>query len=239
MRSEQQYREAVEQMVTDFRSASSVEAKQRWYRPVLIGHGWCTEVHRLAEAALRLLDLGFGHEAQILLRTMFETTISLHWLYQKGDAGAEGVLTEGDRLARAAAEDMERSFSPPRDLIDVIKGRPVSRTPESDVFRKFQTQCNEIDPRRELYSVYRHLCSYAHPSSTGAFPFIDWDTEPVHLRDTPKDPPGGSPVAVTAAICLVWAGRAFDEMVVGKPRKRFLRSVARDLGIPPMLPQIN
>ncbi|MEW1865483.1 DUF5677 domain-containing protein [Streptomyces sp. NPDC088194] len=237
--SEQQYRDAVVKLVADFREAKTVEAKRPWWRPVLIGHGWCTEVHRLAEAALHLLDLGYGHEAQILLRTMFESTISLHWLSQKGDVGAMAVFTEGDRAARAAAQDMEKSFALPQELLDTIKNQTINRTAESDIFRKFQAQCDEIDPKRELYSVYRHLCSYAHPSSTGAFPFIDWDAKPVHLRDTPREPPGGSPVPVTAAMCLVWAGRAFDEIVVGKPRKQFLRGIARDLGLPAMLPSIN
>ncbi|WP_419796356.1 DUF5677 domain-containing protein [Streptomyces fuscus] len=101
-------------MVADCRAAGPIETKQRKYRSVLIGHGWCDEVHRLAEASLYLVDHGYGHEALILLRTMFETTISLHWLSQKGDAGALGVFTEGSRLNRAAAEDMQKGFNVPK-----------------------------------------------------------------------------------------------------------------------------
>ncbi len=46
-------------------------------------------------------------------------------------------------------------------------------------------------------------------------------------------------VEATLAMCLIWAGRAFDEMINGKPRKQFLRSVARELGLPPVLPPIR
>lgn len=233
----QQYREAIEKVVADYRVAGPIETKQRRYRSVLIGHGWCAEVHRLAEAALHLVDLGYGHESLPLLRTMFETTISLHWLSQKGDAGALGVLAEGGRTNRAALTDLEKAFKLPQDLIDVIKSEPVEKTDESEAFRKFQAQCDEIDPKRELYSVYRHLCGYAHPSTVGAFEFIETATEPPSLRSEPRT--GNSVVEVTAAMCVIWAGRAFDEMVSGKPRKQFLRSVARDLRLPPILPAIS
>ncbi|MGK5534223.1 DUF5677 domain-containing protein [Streptomyces sp. URMC 129] len=233
---EQQYRQAVEKMVAHYRAAGPVETQQRRYRTVLIGHGWCAEVHRLAEAALRLVDLGYGHEAQILVRTMFETTISLHWLSQKGDAGALGVLAEGGRANRAAAVDLEKAFRLPQDLIDAIKGERVEKTEESEIFHRFQAQCDEIDPKRELYSVYRYLCGFAHPTSVGAFAFIEQATEPPGLRGTPRT--SSSAVAATAAMCVLWAGRAFDEMIVGKPRKQFLRAVARDIGLPPVLPRI-
>ncbi|OQR60881.1 hypothetical protein B6E66_26960 [Streptomyces maremycinicus] len=234
----QRYREAVEKLVADYRAAGAVEAKQRNYRPVLIGHGWCAEVHRLAESALILADAGYGHEALILLRTMFETTISLHWLSQKGDAGARGVLAEGDRTSRASLTDLQKTaFTLPQDLIDAVKNLPVEKTDESEIFRKFQAQCDEIDPKRELYSVYRHLCGYAHPSTTGAFAFIEPTTKVPGLRTEPRT--GGSVVGATAAMCLIWAGRAFDEMVSGKPRKQFLRSVAREINVPLMLPPVS
>ncbi|WP_327344407.1 DUF5677 domain-containing protein [Streptomyces europaeiscabiei] len=232
----QQYREAVEKLLADYRAAGPIESKLRNYRSVLIGHGWCAEVHRLAESALHLVDLGYGHESLILLRTMFETTISLHWLSQKGDAGALGVLAEGGRTSRAALTDMEMAFNLPQDFIDIIKNEPVEKTDESEIFRKFQAQCDEIDPKKELYSVYRHLCGYAHPSTVGAFAFIEPTTEPPSLR---REPRGTSVVEATAAMCLIWAGRAFDEMVSGKPRKQFLRSVARELGLPPILPPVS
>jgi hypothetical protein len=235
--SRQQYRDAAEKMITDYRKAGPIATKQRLYRTVLIGHGWCAEVHRLAEAALQLLDLGFGHEAPILLRTMFETTISLHWLSQKGDPGAEGVFTEGERLNRAAAIDVETAFSPPQDLIDAIKNTPVDKTEESKTFGRISAQCDEIDPTKQLYSVYRYLCGYAHPSAISAFAFVEESMDPPHLRSTPKD--HDSMVEVTAAMCLLWAGRAFDEMVNGKPRKPFLRSVAKEVQLRPILPPIS
>ncbi|MFB7266186.1 DUF5677 domain-containing protein [Streptomyces nojiriensis] len=235
--SPQQYREVTVKMINHYRAAGPIETKQRTYRPVLIGHGWCAEVHRLAESAFRLVDTGFAHEAHILLRTMFETTISLHWLSQKGDAGALGVFAEGDRLNRASAVDLETAFSLPQELIDTIKNQPVSRTDESEIFRRFQAQCDEIDPKKQLYSVYRHLCGYAHPSTVGAFAFVEPSTEPVSLRSTPRT--SDSIVAVTAAMCVLWAGRAFDEMVNGKPRKQFLRAVARDVALTPILPALR
>ncbi|ELP62651.1 DUF5677 domain-containing protein [Streptomyces turgidiscabies] len=234
----QQYRKAVEKMVADYRAAGPIETKQRRYRSVLIGHGWCNEVHRLAEASLHLVDRGYRHEALPLLRTMFETTISLHWLSQKGDAGALGVFAEGARLNRAAADDMQKGFNVPQDLIDSIKGAPAEKTDESEIFRRFQAQCDEIAPNRELYSVYRFLCSYAHPSATSASEFVEWTTEPPSLRTQPKASVG-SLVEVTLAMCLIWAGRAFDEMINGKPRKKFLRSVAREVRLAPMLPPVN
>ncbi|MFD9454135.1 DUF5677 domain-containing protein [Streptomyces sp. NPDC059985] len=235
--SPQRYREMTEKMITHYQAAGPIETKQRRYRPVLIGHGWCAEVHRLAASAFQLADADYAHEAHILLRTMFETTISLHWLSQKGDAGALGVFAEGERANRASAVDLEKAFSPPQDLIDMIKNQTFGKTDESEIFRRFQAQCDEIDPKRELYSVYRHLCGYAHPSTVGAFAFIEPSTEPVSLRSTPRM--STSTVAVTAAMCVLWAGRAFDEMVNGKPRKQFLRAVARELDLAPILPALR
>ncbi|MFF0055228.1 DUF5677 domain-containing protein [Streptomyces microflavus] len=233
-----QYREAAEKLIADYKTARPIETKQRRYRSVLLGHGWCTEVHRLAEASLRLVDCGYRHEALPLLRTMVETAVSLHWLSQKGDAAASGVFAEAGRANRAAADDMQRAFNVPQDLIDAIKGAEVEKTDESEIFRRFQRQCDEIDPKREIYSTYRYLCGYAHPSAVSASAFIEWATEPPSLRNGPK--PGDSTVVeATLAMCLLWAGRAFDEMINGKPRKQLLRSVARDIGLRPALPLIH
>lgn len=235
---QQQYRDAIAKLIVDFRASGPIETKQRKYRSVLLGHGWCAEVHRLAEAALHLVDHGFAHEALILLRTMFETTVSLHWLSQKDDAAALGVFAEGGRVNRATANDMQTAFNVPQDLIDQINNEPVEKTDESEVFRRFQAQCDEIDPRRQLYTVYRYLCGYAHPSSVSASSFIEYSTEPPSLRSAPKQGPS-SVVEVTVAMCLIWAGRAFDDMVNGKPRKQVLRSTARELELIPILPAIS
>jgi hypothetical protein len=118
----------------------------------------------------------------------------------------------------------------------LIKGAPVEKTDESEIFRRFQAQCDEIAPKRELYSVYRYLCGYAHPSATSASEFVECTTEPPSLRAQPKEITA-SVVEVTLAMCLIWAGRAFDEMINGKPRKQFLRSVARELGLLRSCPQ--
>ena len=133
---------------------------------------------------------------------------------------------------------MQQAFNVPQDLIDAIKNEPATKTDESEVFRRFQAQCDEIEPKRELYSVYRYLCGYAHPSSASAFAFIDPSTEPPRLTAIPRMQQD-SVVELTIAMCLIWAGRAFDEMVNGKPRKTFLRSMARELDLPRMLPAIN
>ncbi|WKE70582.1 DUF5677 domain-containing protein [Streptomyces sp. WP-1] len=159
----QQYREAAENLIADYRAAGPVETKRHRYRSVLLAHGWCTEVHRLAEAVLHLIDSGYRHETLILLRTMVGTTVSLQWPSQKGDAGAAAVFAEGGRMPRAAAENMQKAFNVPQDLIDAIKGAPVEKTDESEIFRRFQAQCDESDPKRELYSVYRFLPDNKEP----------------------------------------------------------------------------
>ncbi|MFC8826763.1 DUF5677 domain-containing protein [Streptomyces sp. NPDC057137] len=105
-------------MISDYRAAGPIETRQRKYRSVLIGNGWCNEVHRIAEASLHLVNHGYGHEVLILLRTMFETTISLHWLLQKGDAGARGCPS------REAA----RTESPLRTCGGDLKCRRISLT---------------------------------------------------------------------------------------------------------------
>ncbi|WP_316739194.1 DUF5677 domain-containing protein [Streptomyces sp. MK7] len=193
----QQYRDAIEKLIADFRASGPIETRQRKYRSVLLGHGWCTEVHRLAEATLHLVDHGLAHEALILLRTMFETTVSLHWLSQKGDAGALGVFAEGGRVNRAAANDMQTAFNVPQDLIDQINSEAVEKTDESEVFRRFQAQCDEIDPRRQLYTVYRYLCGYAHPSSASAFAYIQ-------EAGADSDPSGNQPEVWLRLMVRLW-----------------------------------
>ncbi|MFI9549555.1 hypothetical protein ACIHAR_37580 [Streptomyces sp. NPDC052016] len=64
----------------------------------------------------------------------------------------------------------------------------MEKTDESEIFRKFQAHC-DVDPKRELYSVYRHLCGYAHPSTTGAFAFIEPTTKVPGLRTEPRTSP--------------------------------------------------
>ncbi|WP_330300601.1 hypothetical protein [Streptomyces sp. NBC_00503] len=66
----------------------------------------------------------------------------------------------------------------------MTKNQTFGKTDEGEIFRRIQAQCDEIDPKSELYSVYRYLCGYAHPSTVGAFAFIEPSTEPVSLRST-------------------------------------------------------
>ncbi|MGW8953033.1 DUF5677 domain-containing protein [Streptomyces sp. NPDC055709] len=234
----QQYREAIGEIIADYRKGTSVPARERNRRAVLLGHGWCAEVHRLAEAALTLIDNGFRHESLILVRTAWEMTISLHWLAQKGDKGAEGVFSEGARQSQALVKDMATaSYNVPQSVLDAINEMPVNKTDEQKAFRQFQAQCDAIDPNKDLYAAYRHLSSTAHPSDQAAYPFLDVNREPPALLMQPKD--GALVTEVILAQVLIWAGRAFDEMTTGKPRKQFLQRKARELDLKTILPYLT
>ncbi|MFD4135539.1 DUF5677 domain-containing protein [Streptomyces goshikiensis] len=233
-----QCREAIRAIIDDYRKATSARAPGQKHRVVLIGHGWCAEIHRLAEAALSLIDNDFRHESLILVRTAWEMTISLHWLTQKGDKGAEGVFSEGARQSKALLGDMAKAkFDIPQNVLDAVLQLPYDKTEEALTFKYFQQQCDAIDPSRLLYSVYRHLSGSAHPSDTAAHPFLNPLTDPPGLMMNPRDSPPAS--EVTMAQCLIWAGRSFDSLVSGQPRKQFLKQKARELGLVPVLPHVN
>ncbi|MFB0633546.1 DUF5677 domain-containing protein, partial [Streptomyces sp. AB3(2024)] len=233
----EQCREAIREIIDDYRKATSAPTQERKRRVVLIGHGWCAEIHRIAEAVLTLIDNGHRHESLVLVRTAWEMTISLHWLSQKGDKGAEGVFFEGARQSKALVKDMTTaSFSVPQAVLDATQQLPVDKTEEWETFKRFQAQCDAIDPKRDLYAVYRYLSGSTHPSEHSAFAFLDPRSEPLGLLMKPKS---GLPVSeVTMAQCLIWAGRAFDSLISGQPRKQFLKQKARELGLVPVLPHV-
>ncbi|MET8506809.1 DUF5677 domain-containing protein [Streptomyces sp. NPDC004787] len=235
--SPEQYREAIQSIIDNYRKDTSAPTQERKRRVVLIAHGWCAEVHRLAEAALTLIDSGYRHESLILVRSAWEMTISLHWVTQKGDKGAEGVFSEGARQAKALVGDMKKAnFTTPPAVLDAVLQLPVDKTEEASTFKFFQQQCDAIDPTRELYSVYRHLSGTAHPSDQAAYAFLNPATEPPGLLLTPRP---SLPVSeVTLAQCLIWAGRSFDSLITGQPRKQFLKRKARELGLVQVLPHV-
>ncbi|MFJ6500872.1 DUF5677 domain-containing protein [Streptomyces virginiae] len=234
----EQCRVAMREIIDDYRKATSAPTQERKRRVILIGHGWCAEIHRLAEAALTLIDNGHRHESLILVRTAWEMTISLHWLTQKGDKGAEGVFSEGARQSKALVGDMVKAnFTTPQSVLDAVLQLPYDKTEEALTFKYFQQQCDVIDPSKQLYSVYRHLSGTAHPSDHAAYAFLNPFTDPPGLL---KDPKEGLPVSeVTMTQCLIWAGRSFDSLISGQPRKQFLRRKARELGLVQVLPHVD
>lgn len=61
-------------------------------RQLACAWGLYAQIYRFGRAAVLLSDNGMGHETNVLVRSMLEHTVLLHWVVERGDEGVEAVI---------------------------------------------------------------------------------------------------------------------------------------------------
>lgn len=230
------YRRAIGEMLHEFAQLPSLSVHVKNQRLIQIAYGWCSQVYRFGRAVTCLVDNGFGHESEATVRSMLEYTITLHWLVQVGDRGVDAVFRRHQASLRAiegSARGGNEELIPP-DLVADILAQDVPKVDEEGTLRRFEAICRELGLDHNLYVVYRLQCGLTHPTFTAAATYIDETGDSVQFLDVPRSRGNGN--LAMAAHCMVWAGRAFDELLVGRPLRRHLQRTARSIGSALTLP---
>jgi hypothetical protein len=129
--------------------------------------GLCAHVHRLVRPALAMIGDGLVLESIPLVRTMFESALTAHWIIQVPGAGA-AFYNEQSRQQKNVLTDIStlkmRSVDPAA-LAEQLAELEASNALPTDRSSKFQEICLDLTPGgNEAYAHYRIMCGFTHPS---------------------------------------------------------------------------
>ncbi|TRW46416.1 DUF5677 domain-containing protein [Georgenia yuyongxinii] len=194
----------------------------------------CAHVHELATAAVPLLVEGMSTVATPLVRSIYESALTAHWVAQAEDGGEAFVREDlrqrrnmRDTLGKAASETFRKGAEGIAHL-----DLEVSQTPDEDAARAFQKLCEDLEPGgTDAYAWYRFLSTMTHPSTLVTDQYLDEVDGELILSNRPKNPTVEVWMFLTVA-SMVWAGRAVTYMQRDSDDRRdYLRSVARQIGV--------
>jgi hypothetical protein len=202
-------------------------------RFVLI-HSFAAHTHRLAAAALDMLDAGLTIEVLPLIRQALESALTAVWLAQNEDAG-NAFANEHIRQRRSIRLSMERSPNP-------VFANGAATLPDVELedldsasnaqARSFQQLCDDLAGARDLYLYYRLLSEYIHPSMRLAEQYVLPDQDRNDIESLLLAP--NTEIDTVWRWCLaasvLWAGTAVDYVDVSRRRRSELRAAARAIG---------
>jgi hypothetical protein len=231
-----QARVLCEQLQREFEEVT-LETKRGNSRLLPLAYAWANQVHRYVGAALVLLDRGFAHEALVLQRQAVEFTVRLHWLVKVGDSAVDTVVADHQRsLSTLAVDAAGGPLGLPQEFLDEWSG---SAADDVYAFGSFREACEAFGLTDSLYTLYRHLSQFAHPTWGAAITYLHdrGKDEVVGVRVEPK--PAWENAPLMLARLLVWSARDLDDLLIGKPRRRRLQQAARTLESRPVLPYLR
>jgi hypothetical protein len=194
--------------------------------------GFYAQVHRLGRSLLILADNGMGHETHILVRVALEYAILLHWLVERGDAGAKAIVaSQSGNVARHinVAQEAKMYLSPEIEqaMLDAAKDLPS----QEKAVGHFKDVCRHLG-LLELYFVYGVESGFVHPSIVTVNSYLDGFGK---LANEPQREIHESNMALMA-YCLIWANRDLDKLMPGQPRAEELERLAKSVEAAPVLP---
>lgn len=187
--------------------------------------------HRLARAAMVLIDADFVAETSPLTRAVYECALTTHWAAQVDDSALQ-LSDQEIRAHRALVRELQEAR-----LLDQIP--PERRKLPSDQDQHitkitFEQICDDLNPGGdEAYAIYRILSAYSHATTTAIGRYLQPDDrQPLGFTASDVAEPEEPDFQVFLLVAsLVWAGRAVDYFDSGHSRRSELRSAARAIGI--------
>lgn len=194
--------------------------------------GLVSHAHRLSVAAIELYERSLYWEAQPVIRSAYEHSLTAAWVAQYPDA-ATAFVKNGEKKRQTAVRAAVRAGFGEADASDTPDLSHIV-SPLESVAGNFEQICNGLAPGgAAAYTIYRVLCSYSHAGPVLVDNYIE--KKDASLSAEPKAM--GTPETWMFLVCagLVWAGSAMDSLEMARPRAAELSRVARDLNIEPLL----
>jgi hypothetical protein len=160
----QLHRQIVEVLVLEFEH-SQVPAPLNDVPRRVFGCAWglYAQIHRHAKAALVLTNAGMAREAHVMVRVALEHTILLHWVVERGKAGAAAMLASQSENVNKSVKTMREAelVVPPEVEQEIERLSPDFN--ESEVVGQFRQVCEQLGIL-DLYVVYGVESAFVHPS---------------------------------------------------------------------------
>ena len=213
------------------------EGRSRTEAQTVLIMAYATHVHETARLLIDCLPDRLTVAHAPLIRSMFETTMTLAWVDEVDD-GAEALLTEETRQRRNLARGL-------REIGDAENAARIRHQEDQELDtsslaqgRHFEQLAKDVG-LENAYTTYRVLSSLAHPSIQVADSYLDSeDGDQLFLRSRGRALSHGAKDGWghLIAMCLVWSGYAANYLDPDRTRRSELRRVARELGVSAELP---
>lgn len=201
---------------------------------IALSWGWWSTINRTAQGILMLSSIGQSREAVPLVRVVFEHSLYLQALIRHGESAVDAAVREHMRQSRNLIETAKGGLSSAGLKLDVNQLEVPDPTPDALWTQQVITICDRLGLKNTLYFIYRILCSYTHPTISAAQQFLKAPEE-IDLG-LAKEPDFNidSDMLFWTAVMMVWAGQAFNTILVQPIQPRELELAARELGVVPI-----
>lgn len=221
---------------------ASIKVRNSRARPIAeypMLHGLASHCHRVASAALRLIEDGLVLEAVPLIRTAYECAITAQWIAQTPDAFAavsqRAVRTHDAYLRTVESAGLRSRLDdeqpdPHPEAVEAIRSMETSATGGAS---NFEQLCMDLRPvGQQGYALYRIMSSLSHATVASADRYMAFDDGPglgLTLMLEPRQPDTTSWLGILLS-AMIWAGRAVDFREKEHTRRNQLRRLAREIG---------
>lgn len=200
--------------------------------------GYCAHIMQLS-MSIRLL-LGEGHVVQSipLVRMAYETSLTQNWVYISGPDAPRAIANEYGRSRKNLQTTMKESGVP--HLVknaDTLAGldHETLDTTSQEQARFVNRMINDFRQGKDLYSYYRMLSEYCHPSVTVADLYL---SSPEHgegngmpiFSSTPSDFPSNQ-LAYFTLFSACRAVYALTTTLTDHRAKNSIRHIARECDV--------
>lgn len=213
------------------------DGRSRTEAQTILIMAYATHVHETARLLIDYLPDRLTVAHAPLIRSMFETTMTLAWVDEVDDS-AQALMTEEARQRRNLARNL-------RELGDAENAAKIRHQEDQELDTSSLAQARYFEQLAKdvglegAYTTYRVLSGLAHPSIQVADSYLDAeDGDQLFLRSHARPLSHGTKDGWghLIAMCLVWSGYVANYLDPHRTRRSELRRVARELGVSAELP---
>jgi hypothetical protein len=177
------------------------------------------------------MDNNMAHEAHVELRVAMEHAIYLHWVVERGEAGADAmVANQSASVGKSIRTARQADVALPPEVEKEIEKIDES-VDENKALQQFRAICEEIDSLG-LYFMYGSVSGYVHPS---LLIINSYASDHGTLTTEPQRVPTRSTLLMLAQ-CLVWARRDLGRVAPCRPESEGLDAISELIDARPLPP---
>lgn len=197
--------------------------------------GYCAHVMQLSRSIRLLLSEGHIVQSIPLVRLSYECALKQNWVYLTGEEAPQAISNQYGRSRKTLQKTMKDSGIPYLvEASDTIAGldQEEFETTSKEQAKNFERMVEDFDGGNDLYTYYRMLSEYCHPSVTVADLYLtraehDEDNGMPIFSSTPSEFPSKL-VAYFAVFSACRALYAFTTTMKDHKAKNPIRRIAKE-----------
>ena len=206
----------------------SIQAIPGNSRVFIVAYGWWAHTTRSSQAVLTLRRAGLEHEASPIIRNILQHSLALQWLIDIGDKAVDAIEEYSDNNVRLLSDTMGKANWPPVPGLNLATPpKPATANPLVTKLKNFEELCVAYNAQ-QLYVPFRLMSAYAHPTAVGARAYLDERSGTISASVVESTT---NTLIIQTAMCLIQAGKAFNQLLVGSTMGNALSKADETLGM--------